>query len=141
MKIFVLITVLLMVSCNAQKDMIDTTKNLHDIWALKALNGKEVDLEDLNNRNQRPILEIFVAERRIGGNDGCNSIFGSITELKANTIRFGTLGGTKMACPDMKLPSNYTMALQEVDSFSIEKLHLYFYNKEGIEVLKFIKID
>jgi heat shock protein HslJ len=44
-----------------------------------------------------PIIELFVKEHRVGGNDGCNQIGGSFT-TNGNTISFSHLTGTKIAC-------------------------------------------
>ncbi|RMA64179.1 META domain-containing protein [Ulvibacter antarcticus] len=132
-------------SCNSNKSMTKPDTNpstqLHDIWALNALNGEEIKREESNDRQSFPMLEIFVSEKRIGGNDGCNAIFGSIESLDATSISFGKMGGTKMMCPDMKLPSAYMKAMGAVTSYKIENLQLHLYNAEGDEVLKFLKVD
>ncbi|OAB78151.1 DUF4377 domain-containing protein [Cochleicola gelatinilyticus] len=114
---------------------------LHDIWALQAMNGDVVRHNQFSGRNKQPVLEIFVEEKRIGGNDGCNSIFGSIETLTDKSIRFGTLGGTKMACPNMDLSAEYNKALQQVRSYKREELSLYFYNEADKEVLRYKKVD
>tara|TARA_R110002072_G_scaffold118631_2_gene250906 strand:+ start:13186 stop:13803 length:618 start_codon:yes stop_codon:yes gene_type:complete len=141
MKLLFAFSLILITACNSQKEMAHNIQNLHDIWALKSVNGEDLDLKSFTGIQRQPVLEIFVEDRRIGGNDGCNSLFGSITELNNDIIRFGKLGGTKMACPNMEFSSNYTRALSNVTSFKIENLHLYLYDSEGNELLKFIKVD
>ncbi len=42
----------------------------------------------------------FEAER-VSGNDGCNNFFGGYT-LDKNSLKFGLLGSTRMACPQIE---------------------------------------
>ncbi len=119
----------------------DPIFQLHDIWALQALNDEEIPMEKQKKPNKIPTLEIFVADSRIGGNDGCNSMFGEIETLTESNIRFSKIGSTKMMCPDMQVSNAFTTALGETATYKIENLHLYFYNTEGDEVLQFVKVD
>lgn len=119
----------------------DPAMRLHDIWALKEINGKALTPEQLEGRNKRPMLEIFIAEKRFGGNDGCNNLFGTIINVDESIIRFGMMGGTKMACPDMNLSSEYTQALQATTAYSIKNLELIFYDAQRNELLRFQKVD
>ncbi|WP_432410486.1 DUF4377 domain-containing protein [Rasiella sp. SM2506] len=119
----------------------DPTFRLHDIWALQAINGKDISSETHQKPNKQPTLEIFVAEKRIAGTDGCNSLFGSIETLTETQLSFSKMGSTKMMCPSMKVPNAFTEALSNTQTYKIEKLNLYFYNAEGDEVLQFVKVD
>jgi len=119
----------------------DPIMRLHDIWALKEINGKTLTANQLEGSNKRPMLEIFIAEKRFGGNDGCNNLFGTIIHVDESIIRFGMMGGTKMACPDMTISSEYTKALQATTSYSLEKLQLVFYDAQRNELLRFQKVD
>ena len=111
---------------------------LHDIWALKAINGEAIDRD---NFQKQPVLEIHLNEMKIFGNDGCNTMFGAIQELDDQNINFGAMGGTKMACPNMALSSEYTAALGKAKTYKLDGLQLFFYDAEGNEVLKFQKVD
>ena len=137
--------ILLIFSCNSQKKMPETKNDeinkLHDIWALKTLNGTKINREEFVGQKRIPMLEIFIEEKRISGNDSCNDLFGTIQLVDNSSIRFEKLGGTKMACPDMKLSYDYAKGLVQTKSYKLEKLHLYFYDSEGKELLKFIKVD
>jgi uncharacterized membrane protein/heat shock protein HslJ len=73
---------------------------LHNIWAIQKVNGK--DLIPSVYTKGIPVIELFVAEKRISGHDGCNQINGSFT-TSGNTISFGTLISTLMACPKENL--------------------------------------
>lgn len=73
---------------------------LHNIWAFQKVNGK--DLVPTDYTKGIPVIELFVAEQRISGHDGCNQISGSFT-TSGNTISFGTILSTLMACPKENL--------------------------------------
>jgi len=117
---------------------VDEKLRLNDIWLAKAINGKTIEKEKLK---KQPILEIHLNNMKLIGNDGCNNIFGKIATLNANAITFDGIGGTKMACPNMDISSEYRNALSKIKTFKHEKLQLYFYDSEGNELLKFQKID
>ena len=116
----------------------DEKMRLHDIWALKAMNGEAIDGD---NFQKQPVLEIHLNEMKIFGNDGCNTMFGAIEKLDDQNINFGAMGGTKMACPNMALSSKYTSALGKTKTYKLDGLQLYFYDAEGNELLKFQKVD
>lgn len=119
----------------------DPTFRLHDIWALQAIHNEAIPTETDQKPNKTPMLEIFVADKRMGGNDGCNTLFGQIEELTETRIGFSKMGSTKMMCPNMEVPNAFTKALGETATYKVENLHLYFYNAEGKEILKFVKVD
>ena len=145
LKSAVFVIVLLLLSCNSQKKMPEQQsvpiQTLHDIWALNALGGKELNKEEFSEGKRIPMLEIFIEDKIIRGNDSCNDLFGKIEVIDQTSIGFGAIGGTKMMCPDMKLPSDYVKALVQTKTYKIEKMYLYFYDVNGTEVLKFIKVD
>jgi heat shock protein HslJ len=116
----------------------DDLLNLNDIWALREINGKNLQLTD---GNKQPVLEINIAEKRINGNDSCNSMFGDIETLGKKKISFGKLGSTLMACEDMKLSEEYKVALEGVASYERKGLNLSLMDAEGNEILKFRKVD
>lgn len=119
----------------------DATLQLHDIWALETVHGTAVNKENFPKLSKQPVLELLITERRIAGNDGCNTIFGSIEDLDAEKIRFGKMGSTRMACLDMEIPSSFTAALLKTTSYKKEGLQLAFYNEENVKILNFKKVD
>jgi heat shock protein HslJ len=140
-----LITLLILLNFNACKTSKDSMSQdiskLHDIWALEEISSNGLPLELDYNAIKRPVLELHVNDKKINGNDSCNSIFGSIEALDKGSISFGNIGATRMACPNMTISTAYTEALQEVRSYKLEGLNLFFYNAEGDEILKFLKVD
>ncbi len=110
-------------------------QRLHDIWVLKKMLGKvEIHPE------QRPRLELFPGERRMGGNGGCNELFGSM-EATSEGIAFTGVGSTKMFCRDlMAQETAFVTALQAADRYEIKNLELLLYR--GDELLMVLgKVD
>ena len=137
-----LLAILNLNACNTSK--VSTSQDdlrLHDIWALEEISFNGLPLELDYNEIKRPVLELHVNDRKIYGNDSCNAIFGTIETLDRSSISFGKIGGTKMACPNMTISTAYIKALQQLRSYKLEGLSLLFYNAEGNEILKFLKVD
>lgn len=111
-------------------------QNLHDIWNVTHINGAVVDKMD-----SRPSLEINLTEMKIRGNNGCNGYFGEITDASAKSLSFGNIAATKRMCPKMETPNNFDAALSKVHSYEINELKLVLRDKEGKEVLAFLKGD
>lgn len=119
----------------------DPGLRLHDIWAVERIQGIPFKMKQENSKNERPVLEIHLADKKILGNDGCNQFFGEIAKLTDTAIQFDKIGGTEMACPDMTTPQQFTAGLSQTASYKIGGLKLYFFNKKGEEVLSFQKVD
>ncbi len=140
--IILLLAILNLNACNTSK--VSTSQDLlrlHDIWALQEISFNGLPLELDYNEIKRPVLELHVNDRKINGNDSCNSIFGSIETLDKSSISFGKIGSTMMACPNLTISTAYTKALQQVKSYKLEGLNLFFYNAKDEEVLRFLKVD
>lgn len=117
---------------------LDTKLLLNDIWALKAIDEVEIDAQLFN---KQLVIEINIPELKFSGNDGCNSLFGSIATLDENKLSFGSIGATKMACPNMELPTKYTQALEKTKTYKLEDLSLRFFDAQGNELLRYQKVD
>src|SRR5690625_7542483 len=50
-----------------------------------------------------PTLNLHLPAHRITGNGRCNRYFGQLESLDENSISFGAIGATKMACANMNL--------------------------------------
>lgn len=92
--IYLVLTIVFISGCthNGQSGdtpLFDTTWNLSELFNEKIqYSGSET-----------PHLR-FEAER-VSGNDGCNNFFGSYT-LDEDSLKFGMLGSTRMACPHIE---------------------------------------
>ena len=113
------------------------TTNLHDIWALKQINGEDLNM-DLFSQGE-PVLEVFIADSRIGGFSGCNNYFASIEILTETEIKLGAIGATKKYCNNVD-EQTYFQQLNKVTHYKIEKLHLYLFENENL-LLTFRKVD
>jgi heat shock protein HslJ len=73
------------------------TATLEDTyWALLELGGTPVDVEV---RDRAPSLELNEKKQSAYGFGGCNRFFGSY-ESSGESLTFGALGATRMACPE-----------------------------------------
>jgi len=130
---------ILLSACHVKKETQETDINrLHDIWALSSIEGEAYTPEQ---SQKHPTLEIYVADKRVSGNDGCNGIFGGIETLTSTELKFGMLAGTKMMCRDMKVPDAFGKGLAEVRTYQLKELNLYLYDASGKELFVFKKVD
>ncbi|GLR17317.1 hypothetical protein GCM10007940_19320 [Portibacter lacus] len=111
---------------------------LNDIWALASLNGNPINVADYQ---KHPDLEINLREKRVMGNDGCNSFTGSLAKVDDNYISFGQLAGTRMACKNMEGSDQVNANLNSVNAYKINGLKLTFFNANGDELLTYKKVD
>lgn len=110
---------------------------LHDIWALKTIQNEPLP----DNLMKAPVLEIYVEEKRVSGNDGCNSVSGGIKVLTEKEMQFGQLISTKMACPNMEFSSKFNGLLLQTRQYKLEKMFLVLMDEQGKELLRFQKVD
>jgi heat shock protein HslJ len=125
----ILITVMF-VSCGSANKMVTWEANLHHIWVLSSIDGKDLSDFEGSAPSGIPTLEIKVSEMQYSGNDGCNNYFGGITELDGTIIIFGIGGATRMMCENMEVPDQFNRTLPLVASYKIENLELVLLDKE-----------
>lgn len=91
-----------------------SVNDLSGSWKIVSVNGKPV-----GKTEKQPQLVFDVAQKRVHGNAGCNTINGAFTqeEGQANSLRFGQMISTMMACPDMEVEALILKALDKVRSF------------------------
>ena len=95
MKYFYSVAALLLVLGCADTEQTSQTPLLGTTWNLAEMNNEKIQ----HPGPQIPHLR-FEAEK-VTGNDGCNNFFGGYT-LDGNSLKFGMLGSTRMACPQIK---------------------------------------
>ena len=108
------------ISCG-KKPIGSSTKNVPDApltntrWKLVKLPGMEMP-----PLHKEAFIQFDPTEKRAFGSGGCNNIFGGY-EQAGNSLKFGPMGSTMMACPPeiMKVESAFTAALKETDNFMI----------------------
>lgn len=112
---------------------------LNDIFALIEINGNSVKDMKLN---KQPMIELHLKDKKIMGNDGCNSFTGGIMYAIFGKIKFNEgFTSTKMFCVENGgFETLFYEALKSSDSYKFIKLRLKFYSG-GEEVLEFVKMD
>lgn len=114
-----------------------TDYRLHDIWVLEELNGYKVFATDF--QKEFPRIEINSSENRFSGYGGCNPINGQIYYEK-DILRFTKVISTLMACPSGNKESEFTKALQNTTTYSIENNRLTLSNPSA-KLVVFKKVD
>lgn len=109
---------------------------IHDIWS-----AVRIESYPINRMVTVPRLEVNTKEMKIYGNDGCNNYFGTILDLNEETIAINGIGSTRKMCPDMEVPQRFNAALSKISSYRFDKQLLIFSDKDGNEVLAFLKTD
>lgn len=86
-------------------------------WALIELGGTPVEVKV---PEKAPFLELSSKKRSAYGFGGCNRFFGSY-ESAGESLTFGSLGATRMACPEgMKREQELFTVLGSVTHYEIE---------------------
>lgn len=114
---------------------------LNDIWAVLSINGSDITINPETDGIETPVLEISLADMEYRGSDGCNRFTGGIIELNEDSIKFGMAAATRKMCKNMEIPDQMNRVLPLVSSYEYKGLTLWFFNKEGEEVMKLIKAD
>ncbi|MGQ9820177.1 MAG: META domain-containing protein [Candidatus Kapaibacteriales bacterium] len=111
---------------------------LNDIWVMEEMTDVVLNKENL--MKGLPVFEFNLSEMRVSGHAGCNQFFGKIN-LKGNSISFGTLAATKMACPDMTVEQKVFQAINQNNFiYKIDRLKLVLESDSGIKMI-FRKTD
>jgi len=144
--LFSVLVAVVCLACTPGKTKIVSMSNpepsLHDIWALEAIKGKDVDFTNQALSLKHPTLEINLTTLRVLGNDGCNDFTGELRTITEKKVRIGRLYSTLMACPDEKtIPRRVNAALRKVHSYELKGLKLHLFNSLGREVLRYRKVD
>ena len=106
--------------------LVGTAWRLQDVGGVAAIPGVEATLE-------------FSEAGKAGGRGSCNRFFGTV-EISGESIQFGPLAATKMACIDAaanQQEARYLEALQAAERFAFEGPALLVYPKGGGAPLRF----
>lgn len=115
---------------------VTANQGLHDIWAVTRLNGNP-----LNKMVSVPRLEINLFNMRIMGNDGCNNFSAKINTATSTKLNFSAIALTRKACLKAGVEDEFNKALNKVKTYKLEGVHLTLKDKDGKEVLSFLKVD
>ena len=138
MKVRILLILLLVINAcggsSNSKTEVDFLEEIQGNWTL--IKMKNFSESTFQNSNNTPFINI--KEKNITGNNGCNNLFSSLKYIKKNKLEFTVFGETKMMCPDMKIPDNFSKYISTVKSYQIEGNTMTFLDENEV-VLTFIK--
>jgi heat shock protein HslJ len=103
-------------------------------WVLTELQGKPVA--------SPPFPTLIFKDGQVSGNASCNSFGGSYQRNGGDTLKFGPLISTLMACVDpsaMEREGIYLGVLAQVAKYRVENNHLYIYDQAGQLLAEFEK--
>ncbi len=112
-----------------------STERLENIyWKLTRLGDTAVIMAP---QQREPHIIFNSKSRRVSGSGGCNRLMGSY-ELSGDTLTFGQMGSTMMACPQgMETEKAFLDALKQVNKWKIVGQHLELFDAEGKLVARF----
>ncbi len=110
--------------------------NINDIWVATTINGSPI-----NRMVAVPRLEVNLSSMKVMGTDGCNNFMGNIKSIGKSNIELGALAGTKKACVTKNVASEFNYAMSKVAAYRIEDTTLMLLDKNGSELLTFLKVD
>ena len=84
-------------------------------------------------------MKVDLQKKTISGSDSCNNYTGMITTVTDSELVFSPVASTLRLCPEVEYDGAFHAALQETVSYKIEQDNLHLFNKEGEEVLTFLK--
>jgi len=130
MRIFFLLCLFALASCNAVQHTSDIPKLGESNWKLIAIEQKPVNFGD------RAYLKFDEKENKVSGKAVCNS-FSSDYEMVGQKITFSGINSTKMYCEGIMDDENQIITqLQKTSRHEVKSDKLYFYD-EGKVVLTF----
>ncbi|MBC8044574.1 MAG: META domain-containing protein [Rhizobacter sp.] len=106
-------------------------------WKLVELGGKKITT---SGEAREVHFRLYPSDKTMKGFGGCNNCFGSYEADKlsgaANKIRFGEIGATRMACPNLDGEAAFLNALKSATTYAIsgETMQLF---SEGKVIAKF----
>lgn len=112
----------------------DTRAELNGNWTLAKLNDTPI-----NRMVVTPKMTIDLSKKIIFGNSGCNNYKGQIQSLSDSKITTGTIAGTKKACINKNVESDFYLAINSISTYVLNGENLNFYNERGKKTLGFIK--
>ena len=124
---------------NAKSTTVETSEKnkadqrLHDLWAITQIGEKVFKEEDFPK--EMPMFELNLTEGKVSGTDGCNRFRGSI-QATADSLTFGNLISTQMACPNMDMSGIIGKSLSaNTFSYKISKGKLLLSQDESVVVI------
>ncbi|MES2875281.1 MAG: META domain-containing protein [Bacteroidota bacterium] len=126
MKLYIILTLIFLTSCNAMQPTADLPKLGESNWKLIAIEQKPVNYGD------RAFLTFDEKENKISGKAACNS-FTSDYEMAGQKIKFTGITSTKMYCEGIMDDENQIITqLQKTSKYEVRSDKLYLYAEEKL---------
>lgn len=87
-------------------------------WLIVSL---KTDSSSFNTEGKDMFIEFNQETGSVSGRGGCNAFSGKATTGKGNTISFGPLMSTKMACDELAAETLLMKLLEQVNSYAVEE--------------------
>jgi putative lipoprotein len=102
-------------------------------WVLVRLGDQPVVPEQ---GKPEPYIVLQANQKEVVGHGGCNRLSGGYT-LKGETLEFGEMTTTRMACPEIQAEHAFLNALESVTRWRLMDNQLVLLDKENVPVLQF----
>lgn len=86
---------------------------------------------DVDAGSSGAFIEFDTAPGEVRGKAGCNGFGGKYT-LEGNSLKFGGMMGTKMACPALDVENAFFRALEVTEHYEIKKDSLLLYQGDKL---------
>lgn len=126
-----ILSIFALISCSSKSFPDSKWENKQ--WTLVEIMGVPVQT---SGSAQDAHLIFDADDHQVTGSGGCNSIFGSYEIGKKNTLKFGEIGATRMACPNTAFENKFLETLKSVRYFQQSGGQLLLKNGEKDIILK-----
>jgi heat shock protein HslJ len=128
-----------MIACGSnsenKKTKTDFLNSIQGTWTVSEI--KDITKETLSNNRKTPFIKI--EGEKISGNNGCNNYFSSIIDIDEKSLKFSHFGETRMMCRDMKIPDIFGKSISKIETYTVDKKTLTFFNTKREKVFVFTK--
>ena len=134
-KVLFLATVIAATLLGCNKHNYNAT-NVFGEWDLAEMNGKTIELAE---GVTTPFIGFDQDEKRVYGNAGCNSFFGTMITDSTNVdaLSFDNMGSTKMLCANMEIEDEFLMTLGLVNNLEYNAQELLLKDNANKTILRF----
>ena len=131
---------MLLVSCvkNSKTGPVTESAGIEGVqWYLTAVAGSPIS--SMANDKQ-PHIKLDPAQKQATGFSGCNNFFGTY-EINGASLKFGPVGSTRMACPDLEtgLETEVFKALDRIRAWDIRENVLLLHDDDSKVLARFTK--